>query len=119
RNDRQTETPTGRFTLAPDDGAPPLLTRRSLLRGAAVLGSAAAQGGLGAGALAAPSAAAAVPGFPTFSRLGTALDKGSLAYNPTHELIFPSVRHVAGRLPHPLGAWYMYYAPHDAPGGTR
>ncbi|GGM29046.1 hypothetical protein ACFQBY_03175 [Promicromonospora citrea] len=117
RNDRQTETPTGRFTLAPDDGAPPLLTRRSLLRGAAVLGSAAALGGLGAGALAAPSAAAAVPGFPTFSRLGAALDKGSLAYNPTNELIFPSVRHVAGRLPNPLGAWYMYYAPHDAPGG--
>ncbi|MBL0888320.1 hypothetical protein HGK34_18865 [Myceligenerans sp. I2] len=86
------------------------LHRRTLLLGAAAVGSAAALG-------LAPPARAAVPGFPTFTRLGAALDKSSLAYNPTNELIFPSVRYVAGRVQNPLGAWYMYYAPHDAPGG--
>ncbi|GAB3173263.1 twin-arginine translocation signal domain-containing protein [Myceligenerans halotolerans] len=86
------------------------LNRRTLLIGAAAVGSAAALG-------IAPPASAAVPGFPTFTRLGAALDKSSLAYNPTNELIFPSVRHVAGRVQNPLGAWYMYYAPHDPPGG--
>lgn len=97
-------------------GGQPVLGRRSLLRGAAVLGSAAALGvGTAAGA---PRAAAAVPGFPTFTRLGAALDKSQLAYAPARkEIIFPSVRHVAGKVRNPLGAWYMYYAPHDAPGG--
>jgi hypothetical protein len=88
----------------------PLLDRRTLLLGATVLGSAAALG------IAAP-ARAAVPGFPSFTRLGAALDKSALSYNPTGELIFPSILHVAGRVQNPLGAWYMYYAPHDAPGG--
>ena len=89
-----------------------LLDRRSLILGSAVLGSAAA---LGVGA--APRATAAVPGFPTFDRVGAALDKSALAYNPTNELIFPSIRNVAGKVQNPLGSWYMYYAPHDAPGG--
>ncbi|MFJ3406001.1 hypothetical protein [Promicromonospora sp. NPDC090134] len=89
-----------------------VLDRRSLLVGSAVLGSAAALG-----IAAPPHAAAAVPGFPTFNRVGAALDKSALAYNPTGELIFPSIRNVAGRVRNPLGAWYIYYAPHDAPGG--
>ncbi|GAB3225222.1 twin-arginine translocation signal domain-containing protein [Glycomyces halotolerans] len=88
----------------------PTLNRRRLLLGAAAAGSAAAFG-------AAAPASAAVPGFPTFNHLGVALNKGSLDYNPTDELIFPSIRYVAGRVQNPLGAWYMYYAPHDAPGG--
>ncbi|GAB4085209.1 twin-arginine translocation signal domain-containing protein [Myceligenerans cantabricum] len=87
-----------------------MLDRRGLLVGGAVLGSAAALG------IARP-AAAAVPGFPTFTRLGPALDRSALSYNPTDEIIFPSIRRVAGRVRNPLGAWYMYYAPHDAPGG--
>ncbi|SDK89016.1 hypothetical protein SAMN05216298_1868 [Glycomyces sambucus] len=84
--------------------------RRGLLLGAAALGTAAALG-------AAP--AAAVPaGFPTFTRLGAAMDKSTLSYAPARrEIIFPSIRHVAGRVQNPLGAWYMYYAPHDDPGG--
>ena len=98
-----------------------MLDRRGLLRGAAVLGSASALG-LAVPALAPsavlPSAAAAVPGFPTFTRLGAAMDKSTLGYAPARkEIIFPSVRHVAGRIRDPLGRWYMYYAPHDAPGG--
>lgn len=87
----------------------PAFGRRGLLLGAAALGTAAAFG-------AAP-ASAAVPGFPTFTRLGAALDKSALAYNPTDELIFPSIRQAAGRVRNPLGKWYMYYAPHDDPGG--
>ncbi|MBO0609108.1 hypothetical protein [Myceligenerans salitolerans] len=88
-----------------------MLNRRTLLIGAAAVGSAAALGF-------APPASAAVPGFPTFTRLGAALDRSSLSYEPARkEIIFPSVRRVAGRLPNPLGAWYMYYAPHDDPGG--
>jgi len=87
----------------------PAFGRRGLLLGAAALGATAALG-------AAP-ANAAIPGFPTFTRLGAALDKSSLAYNPTNELIFPSIRYVAGRVRNALGAWYMYYAPHDDPGG--
>ncbi|MCC3765845.1 hypothetical protein K3N28_22555 [Glycomyces sp. TRM65418] len=87
----------------------PAFGRRGLLLGAAALGTTAAFGAAPAGA--------AVPGFPEFRHLKTALDKGALAYNPTDELIFPSIRHVAGRVRNPLGAWYMYYAPHDAPGG--
>ncbi|THV29519.1 hypothetical protein [Glycomyces paridis] len=83
--------------------------RRGLLLGAAALGATAALG-------AAP-ASAAPPGFPVFTRLGAALDKSALAYNPTNEFIFPSVRYVAGRVRNPLGAWYMYYAPHDGQGG--
>lgn len=37
-------------------------------------------------------------------------------YNPTHEFIFPCVittEHIAN----PLGKYYLYYAPHDAPAG--
>lgn len=88
----------------------PTLDRRALLLGAAAAGTAAAVG------TAAP-AGAALPGFPTFTYRKEALDKSSLSYNPTNELIFPSIRRVAGRLQNPLGAWYMYYAPHDDPGG--
>ncbi|MEU5871069.1 hypothetical protein AB0A73_05840 [Glycomyces sp. NPDC047369] len=85
--------------------------RRGLLLGAAALGATAAIG------TAAP-AAAAVPGFPTFTRLGAALDKSTLSYAPARkEIIFPSIRHVAGKVANPLGNWYMYYAPHDDPGG--
>jgi hypothetical protein len=52
-----------------------------------------------------------------FSPLTIALEPGPLRYNPCHDLIFPSVLKVAGLLEKPLGAYYMYYAPHDAPGG--
>jgi hypothetical protein len=93
-----------------DSDRRPAFGRRGLLLGAAALGATAALGGAPAGA--------AVPGFPTFTRLGAALDKSALSYAPARrEIIFPSVRHVAGRVQNPLGAWYMYYAPHDDPGG--
>lgn len=88
------------------------LTRRTLLGAAAGLGV-----GIGTG-LTLPAGAAGAPGgFPDYRYLGVALDKSKLAYNPTGELIFPCIRGARGRVPNPLAKYYLYYAPHDAPGG--
>jgi len=38
-------------------------------------------------------------------------------YNPTGELIFPSIIRAADYFSNPLGTYYIYYAPHDPPGG--
>lgn len=62
------------------------------------------------------------PDFPRYAYGGPILDPAAsagtgLRYDPTGESIFPSVVAVAGRLTAPLGAFYLYYAPHDAPGG--
>ena len=84
------------------------LNRRQLLAGtagAALLTSTAGQ------------AAAAPAGFPDYRYLRLALVKSKLRYNPTNELIFPTIRGTAGRISGALGAYYLYYAPHDAPGG--
>lgn len=90
----------------------PLLNRRQLL----VAGAAAAAGGLTASALGSP-AHAAPAGFPTYQYLGTPFNKANLRYNPTNELIFPCIRGVYDKIASPLGRYYLYYAPHDAPGG--
>jgi hypothetical protein len=85
------------------------LSRRDVFRAAAVTGI-----GLAAGA----GVASAEPaGFPTYRYQGVALDKSKLIYNPTGELIFPCVRGTAGRVAGALGRFYLYYGPHDAPGG--
>lgn len=87
------------------------ITRRQVLRGAVVLGGAAAVHGL-------PGAAGAAPaGFPDYRYIGVPFAKSSLRYNPTNELIFPCIRGVYDKLASPLGRYYLYYAPHDAPGG--
>ncbi|GAA4261501.1 glycoside hydrolase family protein [Dactylosporangium darangshiense] len=65
----------------------------------------------------ASSAAAGPFSFPTFSYVGTAFDKSQLKYNPTNEFIFPSIIRAADYFTNPLGAYYMYYAPHERPGG--
>jgi hypothetical protein len=86
-----------------------MIDRRSILVGTV--------GVLAGGALI-PSAAAAGPaGFPTYQYIGTAFDKASLRYNPTNELIFPCIRGMYDKISNPLGRYYLYYAPHDAPGG--
>ncbi|KAK7216110.1 hypothetical protein V2G26_004113 [Clonostachys chloroleuca] len=56
-------------------------------------------------------------GWPVFTYQGVVTDKSKLQYNPTNEFIFPSVFHASIYLKKPLGAWYLYYAPHDDPGG--
>jgi hypothetical protein len=85
------------------------VNRRQLLIGSAgaVLGLSAAAG----------EAGAAPAGFPDYRYLRLALVKSKLRYNPTNELIFPTIRGTAGRIPNALGAYYLYYAPHDQPGG--
>jgi hypothetical protein len=67
--------------------------------------------------LTAAPASAGPAGFPTYAYLRTAFDKSNLTYNPTGEFIFPCIRGTAGRLSAPLAKYYLYYAPHDAPGG--
>ncbi|GAB3862822.1 hypothetical protein GCM10027610_108010 [Dactylosporangium cerinum] len=75
-----------------------------------------------AGALAIPSLAptaahaAAPAGFPTYQYLGQPLP-ANLAYNPTGELIFPCIRGMYDKISGARGRYYLYYAPHDAPGG--
>lgn len=54
--------------------------------------------------------------LPKFERRGTALQYEDLQYNPVDDLIFPSVIRT-DFLENPLGDYYLYYAPHDAPGG--
>ncbi|MEV0734263.1 MULTISPECIES: hypothetical protein [Polymorphospora] len=91
------------------------LRRRGLLRGAALLGSAAAAGGFGGLAAAAP-AHAGPAGFPNYRYVRDAF-AGPLRYNPTGEMIFPCVRGVYDKISNARGRYYLYYAPHDAPGG--
>ncbi|MDZ5443452.1 hypothetical protein U2F26_12005 [Micromonospora sp. 4G57] len=85
--------------------------RRAALAAAGVGLLAAAVGG------AAPATAEAALDFPHFTYAGTAFDKSALAYNPTNEFIFPSVIRAADYFPNPRGTYYMYYAPHERPGG--
>ncbi|MEU0559928.1 hypothetical protein [Dactylosporangium maewongense] len=84
------------------------VNRRQVLAGAAGF----------AGALAIPSiaSAAAPAGFPTYKYLGQPLP-ANLAYNPTGELIFPCIRGMYDKISGARGRYYLYYAPHDAPGG--
>lgn len=83
------------------------------------------------GALAAAlalSAAMAVPAsaetaappedWPEFGYQGVITDKSEMIYNETNEYIFPSVFHAGEHLDDPLGEWYLYLAPHDAPAGV-
>ncbi|MEO3776491.1 hypothetical protein ABGB16_06510 [Micromonospora sp. B11E3] len=83
----------------------------------AVLATAGA--GLLVAAMAGAAPAAAEPGldFPRFTYAGTAFDKSILDYNPTNEFIFPSVIRAADYFSDPLGTYYLYYAPHERPGG--
>jgi regulation of enolase protein 1 (concanavalin A-like superfamily) len=66
---------------------------------------------------AAPPALAAEP-LPQFAFEGVITDKEKMIYNPTNEFIFPSVFHAGAYLDDPLGEWYLYLAPHDAPAGV-
>jgi hypothetical protein len=44
------------------------------------------------------------------------IDPDSVLYNPTDEFIFSTVIETT-HITNPLGKYYLYYAPHDAPGG--
>ncbi|MFJ1914468.1 hypothetical protein ACIOGX_21390 [Streptomyces sp. NPDC088147] len=87
-------------------------SRRIFLRGAVATSAV-----LAAGVGTAPGAAAAPGGFPDYRYVKTLLTPSQLKYNPTGEIIFPCIRGTAGRVAGALGRYYLYYAPHDAPGG--
>lgn len=59
----------------------------------------------------------ALSGFPTFVYDRVVIEPSSMTYNPTGEFIFPSVIKASDYFSSPLGTYYMYYAPHDSPGG--
>jgi hypothetical protein len=65
------------------------------------------------------SEAYALAGFPTFTPAGDVLNPEDLIYNPTGEIIFPSVIKASDHIASPLGTYYLYYAPHDSPGGIN
>ena len=56
------------------------------------------------------------PALPAFHHRGVVLDYADLKYNPCNDIIVPSVVRT-DELQKPLGRYYMYYAPHNAPGG--
>ncbi len=57
------------------------------------------------------------PDLPVFDRRGIAIDFKDLKYNPANDVIFPSVINAKEFFEKPRGTYYMYYAPHNAPGG--
>jgi hypothetical protein len=67
--------------------------------------------------LVAAQVAAPPAGWPKFQYKGEITDKSKLKYNPTDEFIFPTVFRADMYLKKPLAKWYLYYAPHDNPGG--
>ncbi|WP_433076061.1 hypothetical protein ACQP1P_30720 [Dactylosporangium sp. CA-052675] len=90
------------------------MNRRQLLKGAALSTGAAAIGAL---SLRATAASAAPAGFPNYQYIGVPFNKSALRYNPTNELIFPCIRGVYDKITGGLGRYYLYYAPHEKPGG--
>jgi hypothetical protein len=63
-----------------------------------------------------PITSQAIAGFPSFNFDSVVLDPVTLTFNPTGEIIFPSIIRAADYFNSPLATYYMYYAPHDAPG---
>ena len=53
----------------------------------------------------------------SFSHPRIALAPENLRYNPCNDVIFPCVVKIGNSNTNALGAYYMYYAPHDPPGG--
>jgi len=64
----------------------------------------------------APSTVAA-HALPRFTFQGEVTTAKSVNYDPTGELMFPSVFHAGAHLEEPLGEWYLYFSPHERPGG--
>ncbi len=67
--------------------------------------------------LALPAGAVASEPLPDFAYAAELTVAEELEFNPTNEFIFPSVFHAGEHLADPLGEWYLYYAPHNDPGG--
>ncbi|MBN1413233.1 MAG: glycoside hydrolase family 88 protein [Spirochaetales bacterium] len=59
----------------------------------------------------------ALTAFPVFQYDRLIINPPVLSYNPTGEVIFPSIIKASAYVSNPLGAYYLYYSPHNAPGG--
>ncbi len=57
------------------------------------------------------------PDLPVFERRGIVIDYKDLKYNPANDVILPSVINAKELFGKSRGTYYMYYAPHNAPGG--
>lgn len=55
--------------------------------------------------------------FPVFEYQKVVIDPSDMNYNPTNEFDFPTVIKASDYFANPLGKYYMYYGPHDSPGG--
>ena len=55
--------------------------------------------------------------LPVFRYHGGVLEASQLKYRPHDDVIYPAVVRVDRRIPNAPGKLFMYYAPHDAPGG--
>ncbi|MBI5387183.1 MAG: hypothetical protein HZA90_21145 [Verrucomicrobia bacterium] len=55
--------------------------------------------------------------LPAFRYHGVVLAADQLRYRPHDDVIYPTVVRAEGRIAKPLGKLYMFYAPHDVPGG--
>lgn len=57
------------------------------------------------------------PEFPYFRYEGVIIDPANMKYKPTNEYDFPTIIRAEDYFDNPLGKYYLYYGPHDYPGG--
>ncbi len=69
------------------------------------------------GSLSAAGSVAPALGLPVFRHQTVVLDYKDLRYNPSNDVIYPSIVEAHKYFTRPLGRYYLYYAPHNAPGG--
>lgn len=60
---------------------------------------------------------AAQTNLPVFHYHGVVLKAEDLKYRPHDDVIFPTVLRMDRHVTNALGRYYMYFAPHDSPGG--
>ncbi len=65
----------------------------------------------------AQDAASGAGDLPVFKHQAVVLDYKDLKYNPCNDIIYPTVIEAARYFAKPLGRYYLYYAPHNPPGG--
>ncbi len=67
-------------------------------------------------AIMSPAAGTSDSAIPNFVNYGMMLERTKIPNYPVKDCISPGVIKVSGYISSPLGAYYMYFAPHDGPG---